>query len=458
MIDPPLWPAYLDLKRGVERTVARPTPQGLLTRTLVLRAVEERYEPDYWIADNAAHQTLAEARVTLEVSGEPVVLLARPYQMPVTANGLRLYVEATRNWANLPQYTPLAPLEGEVRIACCAENESWGPPELRFPIEGFRWRGTSYSNTWASLVPYNRYYYHRGEDYGAINDHLPVVAMADAEVLRSPLPHGDGQSNRLDLTLPGGMAYYVGHMNTESLEAAAVTGARLAAGQRLGLTGCTWGGHRAQHLDPHVHFEFYHPGGDPISAYPTLVEAYLRTYPDPVLPNAGGYYFSVPGREVVLDGSRTVVRPGRRIVDCWWQLHHGGRQSGRQAPLTYAAPGLYSEAFHVRLEDGTEDCDFAQVRVYDPARGRDMAWGWVLAHPVRDVRPGMPVVFWNRLLNLKAPVKIDYGDGAPVAEMGAESQHAYAAPGLYTVRVTSTGPEAETVQVQVRVVVEPSRA
>src|SRR3546814_19952750 len=83
-------------------------------------------------------------------------LVQRPYESPVAINGLRVYVESTRDWAQNAEYAMMEDVEKDVRLSICLEGESWGPESLKFPILDYRWRASAYNNTWSSLVPYIR--------------------------------------------------------------------------------------------------------------------------------------------------------------------------------------------------------------------------------------------------------------------------------------------------------------
>ncbi len=91
-------------------------------------------------------------------------IAATPFQMPASAEGLRIYVENTRQWAQQAEFEAIENFTKDARFSVCAANESWGPTTLRFPIEHYRLRSAPYNNTWSSLVPYNQLYYHRGEE------------------------------------------------------------------------------------------------------------------------------------------------------------------------------------------------------------------------------------------------------------------------------------------------------
>ena len=191
-----------------------------------------------------------------------------------------------------------------------------------------------------------------------------------------------------------------------------------------------------------------------MGSYPFLLEAYLRDYPDAVLAIAGGYCYAMPGDTVQLDASRTIARPGRRIVRYRWFLHDGREFDGARPTVRAEKPGLYSEELRVWADDGSEDRDYVQLRVWDANRGSRIGAGWFYHSPVRGARAGQSIRFWNRLWNTIAPVMIDYGDGSPAAPINRESFHVYAKPGLYTARLQSRGPDEEPLEIRMRVVVE----
>jgi murein DD-endopeptidase MepM/ murein hydrolase activator NlpD len=447
------WPVLIDLKQGQPQEVRVAGPAGEIQRSVRLVRLEEHYWPDWFIPEATDHRTLSSAEVQIEVSGTRATLWARPFEPPQLVNGLRLYVETTRNWATTPQLDPLPGIDGEVRLSCVAEGATWGSSALRFPIRQYRWQANTYRNTWSALVPYNKLYYHRGEDFGAIPDELEVLTSLGGSLVRSPLPHGDGDSNCLKVDCGSGLevAYY--HMDLETILPGLVAGAKVAAGQTLGRTGMTWDGRRAQGNDPHLHWGIARDGRS-LGSYPFLLEAYLRDYPDPVLAMAGGYHYSMPGGAVELDGSRSVARPGRRVVRYQWRLHDGREVEGPRTSVRADKPGLYSEELRVWADDGSEDRDYAQLRVWDAQRGPRIGAGWFYHSPIRDAHAGSPVRFWNRLWNTTGPVSIDFGDGSPATAINRELEHVYAAPGLFTARLQSRGPGDEPVEVRMRVVIE----
>lgn len=442
------WPLVVDMDLGAKYLVRRSFNGATIERELLLLEVEEVWEPDYWIENNPERRTLAGARITVEVDGKRGVVRLRPYQSPAVVNGLRLYAETTRICAG--GIIPLDNFDNDVRFSICAEEEPWGPQDILFPLLNYRWRASSYNNTWNSLVPHNTFYYHRGEDWGAVPDKLPVIAAWSGEVVQTPVPDGDQQSNRVAIENKEGAKFLYSHMNLETINPALVLGHQAKAGEQTGLTGMTWSGKRCQHSDPHLHVGFYYRDTY-VSTFPFLTQAYFRMYPDTLLALAGGYLFTTVDGEVELDGSRSLARPGRSIAEYLWRLHDGREVAGPLAKVSYDRPGLFSEELIVRADDGSEDRDYAQVRVYDPEQGRNISYGWTYHTPVRGITPGQPVLFWNRLIHPQGEVLIDFGDGSAPQNMTGlkELTHAYDRAGYYTVSLS-----ARDIRLKMRVVVE----
>lgn len=430
------WPELIDLETGESRRVA--TPAG--THRLKLLAVRPRYCPDGWLRDNASRRTLAAAEVEVEVDGERATLRHRPYEMPAVVGGLRLYVEAASESAGGIQ--PIADLAGEVRLSARPADAPWGPTDLRFPLRGYRWRATPYNNTWGALVPYNLLYYHRGEDYGLIPNRTAVLSTTAGVVTNAPGPRPVA-SNQVRVARPDGVAVMHAHMDHEDIDPAVRRHARVEAGQPLGRSGQTWQGRRSQHHDPHLHVGFA-LGATPLGSYPLLVEAYLRDYDDPALPNAGGYYFAWAGETIALDATASLARPGESIVGYEWHLHDGAVAAGATLERRYAHPGQFIEELRLTTAGGMELRDFAHVRVYDPALPDRPGRAWAYHHPLRDIAPGDEVLFWSRFSAADA-VTIDYGDGSPAEPIDNEARHAYAAPGLYTVTLQGRGATGQPV-------------
>jgi hypothetical protein len=156
------YPQVFELNIGQKHTVQLVYKGKIMTRSIKLISFKPYFEP-YPLFKKGPPKIYSKAEVVLEVSGKRITLFHRPYQMPVEFNGLRLYVEALKNWALSADIADLKGLNGQVRLSVCAAGEFWGPQNMIFPIKGYRWKAGVYQNTWSSLVPYNIRYYNRGE-------------------------------------------------------------------------------------------------------------------------------------------------------------------------------------------------------------------------------------------------------------------------------------------------------
>lgn len=449
----PGYPLVFELNKGESILIDSAFKNKRTTRILILKDVRLFTEPNNWFPDSLGRCNYYKAEVDVTVSGKPFTLMLRPYQMPVTIEGLRIYVEAVRKMDEIRNLDPVEKMEKEVRLSVCLENEPWGnPAELEFPVNDYRWRSASYNNTWSALVPFNALYYHHGEDFGAIPDKLDVCSWADGKVIRTPLPKGNIGSNSIVIENKNGISFYYAHCNIESIDTTILTGRFVKKGQLIAKTGMTWNGQKSQHNDPHLHTDMNFNGYQ-ISAYPYMIEAYFRKYDDKVLAVAGGYRFADVGDSVELDATRSVCREKEEIVSYQWRLHNGEIIDKPVVVLKYDKPGYYSEELLIKTKSGAVDKDFLQVRVNDLKPAKEITFGWAYYYPVRNIKPGQNILFWNRLNNTKTDVSINFGDGTEIQTMKSEISHSYAKSRNYTVELFSKGINNEPVSVKLEVIV-----
>jgi len=423
---------------------------------VTVTSIEHRYQPDYFSSErkNNGYKTYESALVVVEVDGVAGTLSQRAYQYTKTINGLRLYVECTREWSQAG-IAAVGGIEREVRLSACGAKESWGPDSMVFPIGDFRWRSSPYNNTWSSIVQQpSNLYFHRGDDFGAIPDVLPVRAINAGVITQTPLPDGPEGSNPVYITMASGIRVRNSHMNYDQIEPDILLDTPVEAGQKLGKTGETWNGKKLQKNDPHFHIDFRYMETK-LSTYPAIVETYLRSYPDdPVICNAGGYVFGTVGSAVTLDGTRSVCRHGHEIRGYRWRLSNGREFADSVISVVYETPGFYAEELTVYLENGDSARDIASLRIYEPnpsQRQKGFA-GFIYHTPVRGIEPGRTVSFRVRLLKNVSSV-IDFGDGTPPLQTSGTMTHHFEKPGIYTVSCTSTGDDPFSVRSVV--VVEP---
>lgn len=453
ILDQPGYPFIFELNQGESQTVLR-SYKGKTTRRIIkLVSFKPYMETNYWFPDSLGKKNYYQAEVNLDVSGRKVTLYHRPYQMPVTVNGLRINIENVKEWDEHGEYGKTGTMKKQVRIAVCMENESWGPETIAFPINDYRWRASVYNNTWSGLVPFNLLYYHRGEDYGAIPDLLDVVSSIDGKIISTPVPMGDNGSNGVVIESTEGIRFRYAHMNFESIVKDYTVGKDIKAGTILGKTGMTWNGRKSQYNDPHLHIDLSIKGVE-VSSFPYLMEAYLRKYQDKAIAIAGGYRFAVPGEAIGLDANRSFGRNNIPLKKFQWKLSDGRIVNKPLTSVTYNTPGIFCEELTVENNEGEQDRDFLYVTVYDPLLGKNIASGWAFYYPIRAIKPGDKVLFWNRLTRTTTDVMINYGDNSSWEIIQTESRHSFRDAGSYVVTLKSTGPGNVPVTLKMEVIVE----
>lgn len=453
LLDEPGFPFMFELNQGENQVVTRSYQGKTIKKEIKLIAYKAYSEPNYWFSEPLEPVDYYQFQVDIEVDGRPLKLYHRPYQMPVRFEGLRIYIENIKQWNESAEYGRRGEMAKEVRISVCVENEPWGPEYIEFPINNYVWRAAVYNNTWSGLVPFNKLYYHRGEDYGAIPDLLEVVSMVNGVIRSTPIPGDTARgSNRVSITTGNGLSCGYSHMNIESIRPEYPVGAEVSAGTVIGKTGMTWAGKKSQKMDPHLHVGLS-MNRTSLASFPYLMEAYLRKYPDPVIAIAGGYRFATVGQPVELDASRSFSRDGKPVKYSW-ELSNGVVSEQEKVAITYEQPGTYAEELQVESTDGNTDRDFLYVKVYDPADKSDFAFGWAYYYPSRGIKPGDEVLFWNRLAKTTGEVAINYGDSSDWFPIKEEATHKYSNPGKYVVTLKSTGPEDDPVTLKMEVTVE----
>ncbi len=433
---PARWPTTVDLNPGETVTASR----GGVLHTFRILVDEDgqsaiAYETMPFPTTSVDKRVNYSVRVRLQVDSQEVEVVARPFQYPITVAGLRLYLDGTKEWLGTDDVYPVN-IPKRIRLRFTAAGEPWGPATVRFPVGEYRWGATTYYNTWLGIVPQDvsTTYFHKGEDFGAVPDLLPVLAP-EAGLITTD---GTGvQTRSADGTL-----FWMAHMNAGNIVVSA--GQRAVAGQLLGLTGNRGNGN----ADPHCHYDLSWEGDEP-GTYPFAADAYLRDYPDAGIAVAGGYQFMWAGDTLTLDGRRSLARPGRVITGYRWILHDGTTVDGPVASLTPATEGFYSEELRVFFDDGGEERGFTQVRAFERGTAGQLPIpGFVYQYPVRGITPGSEVTIRHHASVIGSYGRtIDFGDGSPVESVAGWQpvvSHRYAAPGLYTVMIR---PDGDLVQI-----------
>ena len=93
LLDQPGFPFMFELNPGESQLVTHSYQGNTIRKNIKLIAVHAFSEPNYWFPDTMEQKDYYQFIVDLEVNGKPISLYHRPYQMPVSFEGLRIYIE-----------------------------------------------------------------------------------------------------------------------------------------------------------------------------------------------------------------------------------------------------------------------------------------------------------------------------------------------------------------------------
>jgi murein DD-endopeptidase MepM/ murein hydrolase activator NlpD len=441
----------VDLTTGAESKVDLPNGRQVGLR---LDSVSTVTDP---VSDGVR---LATAHV--DVDGKRVTVECANYRLPVTAGNVQVDCTIARPYyanSNADRWG----LDADARLRVWPAGSAWMPSgAIAYPVRQ-RWFAShtqmanepTYVDAGESPLR-KRVYYHSGLDIGGAEALVDVVAATDGLIVSLAGATLDGQAKdtpvgpRYDVVyLLDERGWYYRYSHLHSFDAALKLGDRVRQGQRLGLLGKEGGSGGWSHL--HFEISSRQPSGKwgTEEGYAFLWEAYLREHRPPVLAVARPHAVSVPGRKVILDGSRSWAAGGVRSYE--WIYSDGTRGTGVMTERTYAKPGTYSELLKVTSASGGIAYDFATVNVLsgnaaDPLPPTIHA----VYFPTEGVAAGQPVTFKVRTFRTTdGEEKWDFGDGSPGARTRSDgnvqlharegyalTSHTYSKPGDYIVTVT----------------------
>jgi len=424
--------------------------------TVQLRGVEE-------IRDNVC-DAVREARVSVEVNDVLGVLISATYHLPLTVAGVRIDCPITKGYMSNSNEDPWG-LEKDARIRLWpAGSPLLKPGTFVYPAKQ-RWFASDtqmandpvYVDGGETPGP-RKVYYHSGLDIGGAEGMVEVVAATDCLVVSAgtdSLPEYARQSDspvtpRSDVIYAlddQGWCYRYSHL--QSFDPAVKPGVKVKMGQKIG----TLGKEGASGGWSHLHFDIKsrQPSGKwgIEEGYAFLWQAYLRQYKPKVIAVARPHQLAWTGETVKLDGIRSWCASGK-IKRYDWTFEDGKTAQGPTVERTYSKAGTYSEILKVTDAEGNVAYDFAVVQILDKANPQQITPTIHAAYsPTVGIQPGDPVTFKVRTFRTTfGNEEWDFGDGTPrvtvksdgnvkpLAKDGyAITQHAFAQPGDYIVRV-----------------------
>jgi murein DD-endopeptidase MepM/ murein hydrolase activator NlpD len=406
-----------------------------------------------------------QALVKLEVNGQFLVLTSATYHLPVKFAGVQIDCPITKGHVGNSSEGNAWGLLKDARLRLWPARSPWiEPGTFVYPLKQ-RWFAshTQMANEPSFVdggeAPANKkIYYHYGLDSGGAEGMVDVIAATAGRVISSgkeSLPGYDDSpvKPRYDVVyLLDDRGWYYRYSHLQTIDPVIRPGAQVSMGQKIGVLGKEGGSGGWSHL--HFDITSRQPSGlwGIQEGYAFLWETYQRQYAPRIVAVARPHHFAYAGDEVVLDGSKTWSASGK-VTRYDWSFTDGATASGPTVERTYTKSGEYSEILKVTDAHGEVDYDFAVVLVIDrSAPDRLPPTIHPAFAPTTDIRAGDPVTFKVRSFRTTFGNETwDFGDGsAKVAvksdgnvdqharEGYAVTQHRFARPGHYIVRVERT--------------------
>ena len=453
-------PARTAIVRAVDLDVNETQEVELADRTRVrvkLLSVDETRD--------AMRNAVRQARVKVEINGQSLVLTSATYHLPVTFAGIQIDCPITQGYIGNSNEGNVWGLLKTARLRLWPAGSPWiEPGTFIYPLKQ-RWFAsqTQMANEPTFVdggeVPGNKkIYYHYGLDSGGAEGMAEVVAATAGRVISSgkeilPGYEDSPAKPRYDVVyLLDERGWYYRYSHLQIIDPAMRNGTQVKLGQKIGVLGKEGGSGGWSHL--HFDITSRQPSGlwGIQEGYAFFWEAYQRQYAPKIVAVARPHHFVFTGEKVVLDGSKS-WSASRNIDRYDWTFTDGTTASVPKVERTYSESGEYSEILKVTGARGEVDYDFAIVLVIDKsAPDRLPPTIHAAFAPTMNLRAGDPVTFKVRTFLTTANNETwDFGDGSEkvtvrsdgnvksLAKDGyAVTEHRFATPGRYLVRVERT--------------------
>jgi hypothetical protein len=421
------------------------------------------------------------ARVKVEVNGQSLVLTSATYHLPVSFSGVQIDCPITKGHVGNSSEGNAWGLLKDARLRLWPAGSPWiEPGTFVCPVKQ-RWFAshTQMSNEPSFVdggeAPNNKkIYYHYGLDLGGAEGMEDVVAATAGRVVSSgkeilPGYEDSPAKPRYDVVyLLDARGWYYRYSHLQSIDPAMKPGAQVSMGQKVGVLGKEGGSGGWSHL--HFDITSRQPSGlwGIQEGYAFLWETYQRQYAPKIIAVARPHHFAFTGDKVVLDGSKSWSASGK-VASYDWTFTDGTTASGATVERTYPASGEYSEILKITDARGELDYDFALMLVIDKsAPDRLPPTIHPAFSPTTNIRPDDSVTFKVRSFRtIFGNETWDFGDGTEKVTVTSDgnieqhardgyavTQHRFARPGHYLVRVERTNEHGQNAFGHLHVLVE----
>jgi murein DD-endopeptidase MepM/ murein hydrolase activator NlpD len=392
------------------------------------------------------------AEVRLEIDGRPRNFVCEPYTMPTEADGLRVLVDSTADWGNVPKRVQLSVWD--------AADEIVDTKRFVFPIKDFRLfsHGMQAYNEPVHLGAGDddpagqRFYHDYGLDMAGFEGGNEVLSAVEGDVVYF-WPSRDDPCSVLVQDING---FVWEHAHLKSFEPDIVVGKHVTSGTKLGAMGRTGPSGDLVHLHLGTYCRLQDvesisgQADQPnrrLNLYPWLVAAYQAQHPKGLAAVARPHHLALTAEKVVFDSSHSLAWGGAKIVERRWVFPDGQTVTQATAEKTFDKPGAYVAELWVKDDQGNEDVDFCQVKVFSKDHPEQrMPHLYMSCFPTQDVHAGQSVRF--RIYpqgEVDRPIAVEFDDGLKIAdyEPNREVQHAFNTPGIHiiTARCQADGNE-----------------
>jgi len=426
-----------------------------------------------------------QARVSIDLNGQSLIITSATYHLPVKFGEVQLDCPITKGHVgNSSEGNPWGLLK-DARLRFWPANSPWiEPGTFVYPLKQ-RWFAshTQMANEPSFVdggeAPSNKkIYYHYGLDCGGVEGMVDVIAAAAGRVVSSGTNLLAGYEEapakpRYDVVyLLDDRGWYYRYSHLQTIDPAMRPGAQVSMGQKVGVLGKEGGSGGWSHL--HFDITSRQPSGlwGIQEGYAFLWEAYQRQYAPRIIAVARPHHFVYTGDKVVLDGSKSWSASGG-VAHYGWTFTDGTTASGPTVERTYSKSGEYSEILKVTDARGGVDFDFAVVLVIDKAApDRLPPTIHPASVPTMNIRAGDPVTFKVRSFRTTIGNETwDFGDGSEKVTVKSDgnveqhakdgyavTQHRFARPGHYVVRVERVNENGQRAIAHLHVPVDPEGA
>ncbi len=329
--------------------------------------------------------------------------------MPTESDGLRIQVDTTSAWLNLPKRVQLSVWDARQGIVDTSRF-CFPLPDYRLFSHGMQAYNEPVHLGHRDGDPVGQCFHHNyGVDFAGYEGRQKVVSCIDGVVEQVNAEQGD-----LSIRDDKGFVLYYGHLDTILSEIR--PGVKVSRGQWVAMLGRRGGSGNFAHLHVGAYLSRAAMSAGRLNRnlnlYPWLIAAYRHKSQTGLHAVARPHKTVLTGDRVRFDASNSLSFD-TEIASYRWEFHDGTQAVGCQVETVYENPGCFMATLRVTDSQGREDVDFCKVKVFSRAHPEDVIpILFVTRQPARTLQVDEPVSFriWPQGMPAE-DIQIDFGDG-----------------------------------------------